>query len=108
MDYIEIRLASDDEQAVQHLAARLRATFPEMRFQRTRIGRDGDWLCYGTYDAGAARVSGGARFDARRVAVWLEDYDLIIRPMLSVRRKPGTAIALLDDALHNLRRWLAI
>lgn len=109
MDYVEIRLASDDEQAVKQLAIHLQAVVPEMRFHRVKIGRDGDWLCYGEYDAAGTREPVPGRTNTNIVVDWIRTYDRDVRRLLKHRERPGnTVVALLDDAVADLRRWLSI
>lgn len=90
MEAISLRLASGDHGAVHHLASVLSALFCQTTFSAARLGREGDWLCYGTIrdpnlDTPAEKYLGAAQ--------WLTAY-AALRPIL---RRSGVSVVTLDQ-----------
>jgi len=77
MDFVDIRLSSADEDAIERLQGTLCRVFPEMRFDRTRIGRNGDWLCDGYFDEGVRRVHQISAHHHILLLGWFRSYETI-------------------------------
>jgi hypothetical protein len=106
MDFVDIRLSSADEQAVRRLQATLRETLPGIRFGRTRLGRSGDWMCDGHYDAATVPVRSTPPSDEQdRLTDWFHAYKTIRPVLVRLLGHNHQAIQHLDRAMVHAASW---
>lgn len=102
MEQVQVRISAPDEQAVKQVRSVIAACIKGCEFDRIKIGRDGDWLCYGLIDEDALPVD----VTVQELLTWAAQYVRMRAVLVNVLSENDTLVNTFDYAIDLLRKQI--